>query len=130
MGDNVLKGSPILVDLFFILSGFLITTLLFEERAATGGVSLRGFYMRRVFRLFPAVYTLLAVFVVFALIFGGEHRGGWLREAAAAAFYVYDFYVAWFGIEGQNLALIQLWTLSLEEQPGRFVPRSSARLRD
>ncbi len=111
---NYLDGTPILVDMFFILSGFLITTLLFEERAKKGSISLRNFYLRRVFRLFPAVYALLAVFLVFALIFGGEDRGRFVTEFLAAAFYVYNIFIAWVGVEGQ--ALVQLWTLSLEEQ--------------
>lgn len=109
-----LDGTPILVDMFFVLSGFLITTLLFEERAKRGAISLRDFYLRRVFRLFPAVYALLAVFTVFALVVGGEHRGRLLAEALTAALYVYNLFVAWVGVEGQ--VLIQLWTLSLEEQ--------------
>jgi peptidoglycan/LPS O-acetylase OafA/YrhL len=109
-----LDGSPILVDLFFILSGFLITTLIFEERSAKGSVSLRNFYLRRIFRLFPAVYALLGVFLVGTLLFGGSHRGELLAEFFAAALYVYDFFVAWVGVEGQ--VLVQLWTLSVEEQ--------------
>jgi peptidoglycan/LPS O-acetylase OafA/YrhL len=109
-----LDGTPILVDMFFVLSGFLITTLLFEEKAKRGAISLRDFYLRRVFRLFPAVYALLAVFTVFALVVGGEHRGRLLAEAVTAALYVYNLFVAWVGVEGQ--VLIQLWTLSLEEQ--------------
>ncbi len=109
-----LDGTPILVDMFFVLSGFLITTLLFEERAAKGSISLRAFYLRRVFRLFPAVYALLGVFAFFALVAGGENRGRLLAEALTAALYVYDLFIAWVGVEGQ--VLIQLWTLSLEEQ--------------
>jgi len=114
MGSKYLDGAPILVDMFFMLSGFLITTLMFEERAARGAISLRDFYLRRVFRLFPAVYTLLGVFLIFALVFGGKYRGQLLIEFFAAAFYVYDFLIAWVGVEGQ--VLIQLWTLSIEEQ--------------
>ncbi len=109
-----LDGTPILVDMFFVLSGFLITTLLFEERAGRGSISLRDFYLRRVFRLFPAVYTLLAIFTVFALILGGENRGRLLAESVTAGLYVYNLFIAWAGVEGQ--VLIQLWTLSLEEQ--------------
>lgn len=109
-----LDGTPILVDMFFVLSGFLITTLLFEERAKRGAISLRDFYLRRIFRLFPAVYALLAVFTLFALVVGGEHRAQLLAEALTAALYVYNLFVAWTGVEGQ--VLIQLWTLSLEEQ--------------
>jgi peptidoglycan/LPS O-acetylase OafA/YrhL len=111
---DLLDGTPILVDMFFVLSGFLITTLLFEERSGRGAISLRDFYLRRVFRLFPAVYALLAVFTLVVLFAGGEHRGELLAEALTAALYVYNLFIAWVGVEGQ--VLIQLWTLSLEEQ--------------
>jgi peptidoglycan/LPS O-acetylase OafA/YrhL len=111
---DLLDGTPILVDMFFVLSGFLITTLLFEERSGKGAISLRAFYLRRVFRLFPAVYALLAVFTVVALVAGGEHRGALLAEALTAGLYVYNIFIAWVGVEGQ--VLIQLWTLSIEEQ--------------
>jgi peptidoglycan/LPS O-acetylase OafA/YrhL len=48
------------VDVFFVLSGFLISRLLIEERAATGRVSLRSFYARRGLRLLPALLLVLA----------------------------------------------------------------------
>jgi peptidoglycan/LPS O-acetylase OafA/YrhL len=57
------------VDLFFVLSGFLITTLLLEERAQTGTVSLLAFYRRRALRLLPALFVFLAVYLVLALPF-------------------------------------------------------------
>jgi peptidoglycan/LPS O-acetylase OafA/YrhL len=53
------RGGPLGVDLFFVLSGFLITTLLFEELADTGSISLRRFYARRARRLLPALALLL-----------------------------------------------------------------------
>ena len=57
-------GGFIGVDLFFVLSGFLITTLLLDELDATGRISLRRFYERRVRRLFPALLVLLIVYTV------------------------------------------------------------------
>jgi peptidoglycan/LPS O-acetylase OafA/YrhL len=114
LGGRYFEGAPILVDLFFVLSGFLITTLLFEERAASGSISFRNFYLRRIFRLFPAMYALLGVFLVYLVIFGGEHRRQLFEEFLAAALYVYNFLVALTGVEGK--VLVHLWTLSLEEQ--------------
>src|SRR5207244_11910237 len=52
------------VKVFFVISGFLITTLLFKELEATKRISLRNFYLRRVFRIFPAFYTYFAVILV------------------------------------------------------------------
>ena len=52
------------VALFFAISGYLITTLLLEERERRGGVSLRGFYVRRAFRILPAAYLYLIVLAI------------------------------------------------------------------
>ena len=49
------------VDLFFVLSGFLITTLLLDEHAATGRIAFRAFYRRRAARLMPALVVMLGV---------------------------------------------------------------------
>src|SRR5919204_5032700 len=50
------------VDLFFVLSGFLITSLLLQEHVETGRVSLPGFYRRRALRLLPALFVMLAAY--------------------------------------------------------------------
>src|SRR5579871_6137530 len=54
------------VDLFFALSAYLITSLLLRERNATGTLDLRGFYMRRILRIWPLYFA----FIAFAAIFG------------------------------------------------------------
>ena len=56
------------VAIFFVLSGFLITTLLIDERSRRGRVSLRDFYLRRTIRIFPAAYLYIACAVVVASI--------------------------------------------------------------
>ena len=52
------------VNIFFIISGYLITTLLIQEKESTGNISLQAFYIKRTFRIFPAYYALLLVYVV------------------------------------------------------------------
>lgn len=111
---DALEGLSISVDLFFAMSGFLITTILFAEIDKRGSISIKRFLIRRALRLLPALLALLAVFVVFAAVAGGEDRSQYLVETLAVLFYVYNFYVAWVGVDGQ--ALIQLWTLSIEQQ--------------
>jgi peptidoglycan/LPS O-acetylase OafA/YrhL len=95
------------VNVFFIISGFLITSLLMEERRRTGAVSLRGFYWRRALRILPAAYAFLLAIVIAAAI-------GWVEigrndVVLAAAYLVnYDVSRPWqFG---------HLWSLSVEEQ--------------
>src|SRR6266571_4765617 len=56
------------VDLFFVLSGFLITTLLLEEHERMGAISIRAFYRRRARRLLPALFIMLAPFFVLAAV--------------------------------------------------------------
>ena len=95
------------VRVFFVISGFLITALLLQERAATGGISLRRFYMRRALRIFPAFYAYLAVIAVLA-------AAGWIillpGDLAHALTYTmnYHFPGAW--------EVLHFWSLSVEEQ--------------
>jgi peptidoglycan/LPS O-acetylase OafA/YrhL len=92
------------VRFFFIISGFLITTLLMKEWRKTNTISLRGFYLRRVLRIFPAVYTLIAVVAVCAAFGLIRLKPG---EVFYAATFTMNFKAFWLG---------QLWSLSVEEQ--------------
>ena len=70
---GVLGKGPVGVDLFFAISGFLITTLLLREQAATGSLRVGAFYARRALRIFPLYYAVLALHAV----------GAWLLPAAS-----------------------------------------------
>lgn len=101
------------VDLFFVLSGFLITTLLLEEREATGTVSLRGFWMRRVRRLLPAAGGLAVVFLSLMGAAGRLSHG--LVIVAAGALYAGNIVQSvspHFGLR----PLAHFWSLAEEEQ--------------
>ncbi len=92
------------VRMFFILSGYLITTLLLTEHTCTSTISLRDFYARRAYRILPAAFAFMLV--VFAL-FWRELR--WYHMAAAALYLTnFDFTHPWY--------LGHLWSLSVEEQ--------------
>ncbi|MDX0494089.1 acyltransferase family protein [Sinorhizobium medicae] len=56
------------VDIFFVLSGFLIGTQLFREVSRTGGVDLKSFYLRRAFRIFPAFFVVLGLYAIFPVL--------------------------------------------------------------
>lgn len=101
------------VDLFFVLSGFLITTLLLNERSRTGQVSLRGFWRRRAYRLVPALAVMLAIMTPLMLAAGQPDREVALGAIAGVGFFtnialISDFKVA--------LGYQPLWTLAMEEQ--------------
>ena len=116
LGPDVFAGGLIGVDVFFVLSGFLITNLLLDERNRTGGVSLRGFYHRRILRLFPAMYALLGLVAVAAIFIGTRYPTVW-AELGAAALYSYQIFLAFFGFPtpGSPRVLFHLWSLSVEE---------------
>jgi peptidoglycan/LPS O-acetylase OafA/YrhL len=109
------KGSFIGVDMFFALSGFLITTLLLEEWRVHGSISLRHFYLRRYYRLFPALAVLIAVYVLYVLLFVHSDIGMRIRAAAFGLAYVANWVQA-FHLRFPDSEIGYLWTLGIEEQ--------------
>jgi len=95
------------VRIFFVLSGFLITTLLLNEGNRHGSLSLKKFYLRRVFRIFPASYAYI-VFIGILSIFGylQLRHNDWF----AAALYWMNFH------QNRGWWLGHLWSLAVEEQ--------------
>lgn len=109
-----LAGGHIGVSVFFVLSGFLITTLLLEEWALTGRIALGAFYFRRAVRLFPALFLLLVV-VFFRSFFEPNAEKA---DAARTAVFLSLAYVSnWARAAGVSLeALDHTWSLAIEEQ--------------
>ena len=95
------------VRTFFVISGFLITGLLLDEKAATGTISLKKFYLRRVFRIFPASYAYVAVMALLGAfgIITLKHND--LFRAVTYAVNNHYVHSWWIG---------HLWSLSVEEQ--------------
>lgn len=116
-----LGGALIVIDWFFIASGFLITMIILDERHATGTNSLRRFYERRVLRLFPAMYAMIITFTVLMLILTAasakvrDELGNWWIDALGAATYSY-YLVAAIIPNKVTGAIGHTWSLSLEEQ--------------
>ena len=118
-----LKSGHLGVDLFFVLSGFLITALMLKEYDRYGKISFRGFYRRRAFRLLPALVLFLAVHVVWALLtdipsqsqFGG---GTDLKSEVVTVISALLFSVNLISYFGYQAAVgsLHLWSLAVEEQ--------------
>jgi len=99
------------VTTFFVLSGYLITSLLVAEWKATGSVALGAFYLRRARRLLPALGLMLAASSVALLVIGMADLA--ITSALGAASYVAN----WVMIAGDNLGpLNHTWSLAIEEQ--------------
>jgi peptidoglycan/LPS O-acetylase OafA/YrhL len=107
-------GAGAGVGLFFVLSGYLITTLLVEEYAGAGRIRLRAFYVRRARRLFPALALLLAVYLVVATLQGRSHAA--LRAVAAGGFYTANIAQAYWPHLIGHEPIGPLWSLAEEEQ--------------
>ncbi|MCW2614273.1 MAG: acyltransferase 3, partial [Frankiales bacterium] len=120
LGDPT--GGYVGVDVFFVISGFLITGLLLREHARTGRISLREFYARRVRRLMPAAVLVLAVSNVAAwLAFAGERAGQTLRDALWSLGFLANVHFSAIGTnyfdEARPPSPVQhYWSLAVEEQ--------------
>ncbi|MGZ6963662.1 MAG: acyltransferase family protein [Acidimicrobiia bacterium] len=111
---NFWRGGFLGVDLFFAISGFLITSLLLEERESSGRVSFRNFYARRALRLLPALYVMLAAYATYSII----TRLDWYQTRTSiiwAVCYASNFQLL---LKPASVApgLGHLWSLAIEEQ--------------
>ncbi|MFC5493895.1 acyltransferase family protein [Nocardioides caricicola] len=121
-GVSQAGGGYIGVDLFFVLSGFLVTNVILNEIDAEGRFSVGSFYARRVRRLLPgAVLAIAATCVVQVLLVSEPDRLSMVRDAQAALLYVANWqFIAdandYFGSEASSSPFLHFWSLSIEEQ--------------
>lgn len=124
---SLVSGGYIGVDVFFVISGFIITKLLFEEVKSNNNVQLLRFFSRRIFRLLPSA---LIVLIFVALLLPLIPMANWdvtAYQLVASVFYVQNWYMAWGAIDylGGDVyesPLKHFWTLSVEEQFYIFWP--------
>ena len=116
-----LPGGFLGVEVFFVVSGFLITSLMLEERAASGRVSLRLFWIRRARRLLPALFVMLLALAIAVATFATDSAPDFRRDVLPALLYVSNWWQIWF-VETPYFAasdlpvLRHLWSLAVEEQ--------------
>lgn len=100
------------VDLFFALSAYLITSLLLRERAATGALDLRGFYVRRILRIWPLYLAFVAFAAIFAALVPAQHLP--MKYIVGYSLLAGNWIYAFYGLPASFAT--PLWTVSIEEQ--------------
>jgi len=115
-------GGFLGVDIFFVLSGFLITSVLIREKSRNGGISLRNFYLRRIYRLVPAYWLFLFILVLLGWVLLPDAQ---VTELYSGNKFLYAVtyltnWVSAYGAAGGNLN--HTWSLSIEEQFYLFWP--------
>ena len=118
---RLLPGGFLGVDVFFVLSGFLITTLLLAELEGTGGLGFKQFYLRRARRLLPALIAVLVVSTILVLTVARDAAAVFREDAIAALSYTTNWWYildsrTYFELLGRPPLLQHLWSLGIEEQ--------------
>jgi peptidoglycan/LPS O-acetylase OafA/YrhL len=119
---KLLPGGFIGVDIFYVISGYLITGLILREIENTGKLDLQSFYQRRIKRLLPtSVFVLFVTAIVGMFVLPAITRDALGRDLFAAATYISNYLFAWWENDYQNLdatpsPFIHYWSLAVEEQ--------------
>jgi peptidoglycan/LPS O-acetylase OafA/YrhL len=121
LGYQTFSGGFVGVDVFFVISGFLITNLIKREIETTGKFSVKQFYARRIRRLLPALFVMLFFTILFAiLVFSPTHLsriGGAMTSAIASVSNIYFWLETdYFDVSAKLKPFLHTWSLSVEEQ--------------
>ena len=118
--SNWLHGGYLGVEVFFVISGYLITLLLIAEHERTGRIDLTNFWMRRARRLLPALFVMLLLLSMWVSLFERSALGKLRGDVIAGVLYGSNWYQIWIGAgysAGNDFApLRHLWSLAVEEQ--------------
>ena len=119
---RLVGGGFIGVDIFYVISGYLITGLIVREISKTGTLDFSQFYLRRIKRLLPtSSFVLILTAVASWLLLAPNTRTSIGRDVIAASIYICNYLFAWWENDYQNLGaipspLIHYWSLAVEEQ--------------
>ena len=118
--SNWLAGGYLGVEVFFVISGYLITLLLIAEHERTGQIDLKSFWIRRFRRLLPALFVMMLLLSVWVALFERDALGKLRGDIVAGVLYGSNFYQIFIGAgysAGNDFApLRHLWSLAVEEQ--------------
>ncbi|PSO16465.1 acyltransferase [Bradyrhizobium sp. MOS003] len=119
--SSMIGISALGLDVFFLVSGFLITRLFFAEARESGHLNLRAFYLRRIVRLYPVLFVYLAIVLTVQTARGGDIN---TFEVSSVLFYFWNYLTAHQEIVGDSsiLPIGVLWSLSVEEHFYLFAP--------
>jgi peptidoglycan/LPS O-acetylase OafA/YrhL len=125
---GITSGGYIGVDIFYVISGYLITGLLLRELENSGTLKLRAFYLRRIKRLLPTSFFVLLITALTAwYLYPATMRAELGKDIAAAGIYISNYLFAFWQMDYQNLSavppvVIHYWSLAVEEQFYLFWP--------
>ena len=115
-----LSGGFLGVEVFFVISGYLITLLLIGEHERTGRVRLGRFWLRRARRLLPALFTMMTGVAIYMAFFARRPMGANRGDFVAGTFYGSNWYQLWVGLGYTDFEAFapmrHLWSLAVEEQ--------------
>ena len=120
-GVHWIPGGFIGVEVFFVVSGFLITSLLIDEQHVSGKVSLKQFWIRRARRLLPALFAMLIAALVAVTFFAKDSAPDFRRDVGPALSYFSNWWQIYFVdtpyFAANSLPMLRhLWSLAVEEQ--------------
>jgi peptidoglycan/LPS O-acetylase OafA/YrhL len=121
-GISPFKGGLIGVDIFFVISGYLITSIIFKELFETGAISIKNFYERRIRRILPALFFVMLVSTPFAWIYLipsslVDYSNSLIFTLGFSSNYYFHYSgLAYGAVSGFFKPFLHTWSLSVEEQ--------------
>lgn len=111
---SLIGGAAVRIDVFFAMSGYLITSLLISDYRRNGRINLKKFYVRRMMRFYPAMTTMVVLFIIACWFFSSAFTAR-LAEAGWTFFYLMDYTIG-FNHPFAYPYLPHTWSLAVEEQ--------------